>query len=570
MLIFKQGSDDASYVKSYSVDDEQILAQYQDLLAQYSDTKFEDPTSILVIKVPNTAQVRTMLEKTDYTGDENDEEKIEIINHLLNRADCEIIKKAPLLTLEEARKKKKKKKRKTPKVTYTMGWPWYNDHMFNKHNGTCDCDKDKDEAGEDAANSANDAIGGGESVGDGGSLGSSDFGGDIGGGDGGGMGESLIKEAMTPFEKMQALENGTRGFNAAAASDAKLIMNYDICIKNNFNKARKIIEDALRARNLSHLIKPVSKISTNTVSVYLGAVSIDPNSIHPADVAFLHDQAANPEEIVSALKRVPAIATPREALQDLLILICLKETKAIDRVKEYIMTTFGVSSSELKDMVKAHLIGDTTLRDRINYCIEVILNENLDKKETSENMKLTEAKREIKRYYIRPQNIFCSNKAEILNALVKDVGENNCSVYSLKALDDHDDVQLLQPKDIIYYYDNGILYDKNRVKVMDYDLNVKHEEERKKFGNVDAISDATFDAEYEDRLTEDAFDLDFDDVNVFGEKLTEEIEKSFICCICGEESEGYGNNPAPIKKEGKCCDACNAKFVIPARLSAEA
>ena len=102
------------------------------------------------------------------------------------------------------------------------------------------------------------------------------------------------------------------------------------------------------------------------------------------------------------------------------------------------------------------------------------------------------AKRYIKRYYIRPQNIFCSNKAEILNALVKEVGENNCSVYSLKALEDHDDVHLLQPKDIIYYYDNGILYDKNHVKVMDYDLNVKHEEERKKFGNVDAVSDATF------------------------------------------------------------------------------
>ena len=112
------------------------------------------------------------------------------------------------------------------------------------------------------------------------------------------------------------------------------------------------------------------------------------------------------------------------------------------------------------------------------------------------------AKRYVKRYYIRPQNIFCSNKAEILNALVKEVGENNCSVYSLKALDDHDDVHLLQPKDIIYYYDDGILYDKNHVKVMDYDLNVKHEEERKRFGNVDAISDQTFDAEYEDRLTE--------------------------------------------------------------------
>ena len=200
------------------------------------------------------------------------------------------------------------------------------------------------------------------------------------------------------------------------------------------------------------------------------------------------------------------------------------------------------------------------------------------------------AKRYIKRYYIRPQNIFCSNKAEILNALVKEVGENNCSVYSLKALEDHDDVHLLQPKDIIYYYDNGILYDKNHVKVMDYDLNVKHEEERKKFGNVDAVSDANFEAEYKDRLTEDtykssdveelAFNQEFDDINAYGEKtnnrdshyqknLSEATSsKKFICCICGEESEGYGNNPEPVRKTGRCCDACNRKFVIPARIEA--
>jgi hypothetical protein len=31
-----------------------------------------------------------------------------------------------------------------------------------------------------------------------------------------------LNEAMTPLQKMQALENGTRGFNAAAASDQKL------------------------------------------------------------------------------------------------------------------------------------------------------------------------------------------------------------------------------------------------------------------------------------------------------------------------------------------------------------
>jgi hypothetical protein len=156
-------------------------------------------------------------------------------------------------------------------------------------------------------------------------------------------------------------------------------------------------------------------------------------------------------------------------------------------------------------------------------------------------------KRYIKRYFIRPQNIFCSKKEDILKALVSDVGENNCSVYSLKALSDHDDVHLLQPSDIIYYYDDGILYDKNHVKVMDYDLNVKHEEERKKFADVDAISDDKFDAAYEDRLTES-------------------LEN--VCCICGEEFEGHGNNPSPVKEDGRCCDACNVKFVIPARIEA--
>ena len=46
----------------------------------------------------------------------------------------------------------------------------------------------------------------------------------------------------------------------------------------------------------------------------------------------------------------------------------------------------------------------------------------------------------------------------------------------------------------------------------------------------------------------------------------------YICCICGKEKEGYGNNPEPIVKEfedgkrNRCCDNCNKYVVIPARL----
>ena len=44
--------------------------------------------------------------------------------------------------------------------------------------------------------------------------------------------------------------------------------------------------------------------------------------------------------------------------------------------------------------------------------------------------------------------------------------------------------------------------------------------------------------------------------------------KTKICCICGKEFEGWGNNPWPVvKDEGAiCCDECNAMFVIPARI----
>ena len=70
--------------------------------------------------------------------------------------------------------------------------------------------------------------------------------------------------------------------------------------------------------------------------------------------------------------------------------------------------------------------------------------------------------------------------------------------------------------------------------------------------------------------SDDVFKQDFDSINAYGEKVeTESLKeaKEEICCICGEPIEGYGNNPRPYKHEGRCCDACQRKFVIPARLA---
>ena len=37
------------------------------------------------------------------------------------------------------------------------------------------------------------------------------------------------------------------------------------------------------------------------------------------------------------------------------------------------------------------------------------------------------------------------------------------------------------------------------------------------------------------------------------------------CCFCGSEIKGFGNNPAPLRQSGRCCDSCNLQYVTLAR-----
>jgi len=39
------------------------------------------------------------------------------------------------------------------------------------------------------------------------------------------------------------------------------------------------------------------------------------------------------------------------------------------------------------------------------------------------------------------------------------------------------------------------------------------------------------------------------------------------CCLCGDVINGFGHNPDPVKQyPERCCEACNASIVIPARI----
>ena len=596
VLIFKQGSDTAGYIKCYDTDDSVVLAEYARLVDQYTNVKFEEPTSIIVIKVPATGQVKAMLEDAVYAGDETNPTKIEIINHLLGRADCEYIEEKVLMSLEEAKKKKKKKK--TPKVTYLTGFPFLNDYRFNHAFGTCDWGKDaaddanSEMSGDSAGEGSGDGSLGGDSAGEGGFGGDSAMGDGDSAGDGGAMGEGLT-EAMTPLQKMQALEAGTRGFNAGAASDLKLVNYSNICTKGGLKKAAAIVGAEIQKRmnqgtwtlkNYTiHNFPQQAATPISAVNPQLPLADFDFYRVGKSYLEHLEAYALKYyvqhnelDKLIKVLEDPTKLTSQPQfqlsyALAMLLFAMYFKYENAVKALVASITKVFGYTAAELKQYVKDVLLKDPNITSKVKKVVSEVLNEQIEKGAT---MNLTEAKRYIKRYYIRPQNVFASNKAEILQRLAEvEATGANCSVYSLKALEDHDDVHLLQPKDIIYYYDDGVLYDKNHVPVLDYDLNVKNEEERPRI-SADATSDERFKTVYKDRMTDrtfvedlgEEFCLDFDDVNAYGVRLKEGKEAEYTCCICGEKFEGYGNNPAPYKESGKCCDACNRKFVIPARL----
>lgn len=52
---------------------------------------------------------------------------------------------------------------------------------------------------------------------------------------------------------------------------------------------------------------------------------------------------------------------------------------------------------------------------------------------------------------------------------------------------------------------------------------------------------------------------------------TEHWDEKHVCCICGKEFYGCGNNPDPVVDvraytDPRCCDECNDTIVVPKRL----
>lgn len=359
--IYRYGSDKEAYVNNYFEDAEQARDDFEDMCNHFFEISASPLTKIYLVKVANNDFMLDLLERANYFGEVSNQDNIDATMEILNN--CEILAEWQGEyedDLDEAKKKKKKRKkrRKTPKVTYMTGWPWYNDRMFNCHNGTCD--HDKDDTGEDAADSANDAIGGGEAVGDAG-----DFGGDVGdfgGGDGGGMGESLeIKEAVNYYDqipKMAALENGTRGLNTARVSDEKLRINRQVCIDYNYNKALKIVEDEMRARGILKEKVLLPKINSDDLKeIY--------EKLFKA-VLVTNSSGFFTNYLDTLLK--PTNLVLKEGLLCFVIAISLKQNIAAQEIKDWLVAN-KVEVAQLKDATNK-VLSDLTLMKTLQELIK--------------------------------------------------------------------------------------------------------------------------------------------------------------------------------------------------------
>jgi hypothetical protein len=127
------------------------------------------------------------------------------------------------------------------------------------------------------------------------------------------MGESLT-EAMTPLDKMKALENGTRGFNASAAGDIKLLDNLILCAQNNLRKAAAIMikEIGLRMKNGTWQLGPVPGLpmQPNTPqpqppvapSSTIALPVFTAKDFNPIDFKLLETNQATPKALIEAVE----------------------------------------------------------------------------------------------------------------------------------------------------------------------------------------------------------------------------------------------------------------------------
>jgi len=321
---------------------------------------------------------------------------------------------------------------------------------------------------------------------------------------------------------------------AANQEEAYVLAELD-CAENGIYVADEIITLELLENKQEELKEEAHEEMPNTLSAILDYLNSDEDEAidgYEKAIEKIENKTAELNNELDALEELTDIDNPKDEDLDRLenVEAAIDTLENIASELDHIEVEEEEHKAELedaKDDARLASIDDLKLEEALTEAMADLVDEEIEF--DLEGEALEEAKRNVKRYYIRPQNIYCSNKTEIIKNLIK-LADQNCSIYTLKNLPDNKDLHLLTNKDIIYYYDDGILYDKNHVKVMDYDLYIKHEEERKKFPgeNGEGVSDTTFADEYDDRITDADLDmeeaLELDEDKIYVGKIKQEME----------------------------------------------
>ena len=217
-VLFKYGSNQGGYAEAFDFDDVVARQAYDNLVNQYKEANADELTHIYLVKLPNTPQVISLLDKALYNGNERDPEAIEAVNNLCNRADCETLDSWGGC-LSEGKKKKK------PYSSAYCGFtdPELNIKHFNKCMGTGGLQNPDSQhliVGDTLPNAP---------VADAGSS-SSDGASDAGNssaGEGGAVGESLITEndkAVDINDMKQLIQGIVDGFKITTEKSSKLAL----------------------------------------------------------------------------------------------------------------------------------------------------------------------------------------------------------------------------------------------------------------------------------------------------------------------------------------------------------
>ena len=281
------------------------------------------------------------------------------------------------MTLNE---KKRKKKKHCDSVTYTTGDPMLNDYFFNKINGT---DFIEDSSAEVPADNSNN----GEST--------ESF-------------SEALTEAMNYSYIRDILNNIWNTHSGSTAAGVLATIDVSGGAESAIAKWAKT-----KVANLVHL--------NGQVEFNLDMEVFDDNGQSPGETQeTLSDMLKKPKTVVLITDYLEAPVSMRNKYlrlfqrKNIKMIIVIGLAVDIKRIPAGDKAKFTNSVSFIdKDVVKQHEKAKVN-----NPVYDYAGAEPIGK--VQEN--LTEAKREVRRYYIRPQNIFCANKAEIIKALI-DIGD---------------------------------------------------------------------------------------------------------------------------------------------------